>query len=282
MTHVQENTTVARRANALRKTRQFFDSRGFLEVDPPHLLSYSSIDAHIDPVETLDGRFLHTSPEYAMKKLLSEGHEEIYFLGHVFRKEEKSPIHAEEFTMVEWYTQKSEKQFLQEVEDFFALFLEKTGTTYISYEDAWSRYAKNTLPNQDWDSDTKRDYIWSTHVEPHLGKNGLEVVYNFPPELALLSQVVQESGKSVAKRFEWYYQGIELGNAFWELSDYKEHALRFNQENEKRKHNNKKILQPDPTFLQAVEKGFSETYGIACGFDRLFMLQEQSPSLFSL
>ena len=119
------NTLVGSRAHYLKAARAFFDARGYLEVDTSALSPYANIDTFIDPIETTSPQgFLHTSPEYAMKRLLANGSGDIYFLGHVFRQEYPSPKHTSEFTMVEWYkTETDEGTFLAEVHDFLTLFL---------------------------------------------------------------------------------------------------------------------------------------------------------------
>lgn len=271
----QANTLVGFRAHFFKKVRAFFDERGYLEVDPPVLSRFAPIDAYIDPFETKDMRFLHTSPEYAMKRLLANGSPNIYFLGHVFRKEESGSRHNPEFTMAEWYkTSTDERTFLNEVLEFLALFLGPIPSETLTYEEAYYKFAKpSNMDTSSWREDETRHYIWATSVEPNLGKDQITIITNFPAEDAALATTHIVGGKEVARRYEYYYQGIELANGFHELSDPTEQKNRFIEANRKRLLLGKNSLPIDPFFLSALEQGLpKETYGIAAGFDRLLML----------
>ena len=268
------NTLVACRAQFFQKVRTFFDKRGYLEVDPPALSPFASVDTYIDLFETQDGQFLHSSPEYAMKRLLSNGSGNIYFLGHVFRKEESGSRHSPEFTMVEWYkTETEENLFLQEVHEFLTLFLGPLPMETLTYDDAYYRFAKPCGHQPTWSTEEKRHYIWATFIEPHLGKDCITIITHFPKEDAALATTSIVNGKEVAKRYEYYFKGIELANGFSELTDPVEQKNRFLEANQKRLLGGKKALPIDPLFLEALEKGLPKnTYGIAAGFDRLLML----------
>ena len=282
MTQERANTLVGFRANFFKKVRTFFDERGSLEVDPPILSRFAAIDTYIDPFETKDGRFLHTSPEYAMKRLLANGSGDIYFLGHTFRKEESGSRHNPEFTMCEWYkTDTEESIFLQEVLDFLSIFLGKLPVETLTYEEAYYRYAKpSNINTSSWREEIKRHYIWATSVEPNLGIDKITVITNFPAEDAALATTAIINGKEIAKRYEYYYQGIELGNGFCELTDPVEQKNRFIEANRKRALEEKPDLTIDSFFLTALEKGLPpNTYGIAVGFDRLLMLALKKETL---
>lgn len=277
-----ERNRIAKRASTLRAVRTFFDSLGYLEVDTPALSRYASVDCYIDPFQTVDGGYLHTSPELAMKRLLANGSGDIYYLGHVFRREEVGTLHNCEFTMIEWYkTHTDEETFLQEVCELHFLFLGRMPVELLPYQEAWDRYSQK--PDRDissWQEDEQRHYIWSLFVEPNLGRNKLTLITDFPKEEALLAQTRIRNGIEVAARFEVYYQGIELANGFHELSSKEVAKDRFDEANRLRKQMGKSILPPDPHFLAALDQGLPpNTYGIAAGFDRLLMLQQKSPSL---
>ncbi len=263
--------------------RNFFDERGYLEVDPPTLATGCPIDVYIDPISTLEGRYLHTSPECAMKRLLVEGSGDIYFLGHVFRKEECGSLHNSEFTMLEWYkTNTDEKSFIDEVLDLIFLFLGDLPVEKIPYQEAFDRFAKKIDENHmvGWNEDEKRHYVWATSVEPFLGNNCVTVIYDFLPSDAALAKLHLVNGRPLAMRFEFYYKGIELANGFAELSDPKEQELRFVESNKKRIALGKNPLPIDHLFLSALSKGFPEnTYGMAAGFDRLVMLHYKKKNL---
>ncbi len=282
MTLVRANTLVESRASFFKKVRAFFDARGSTEVDPPAMSRFAPIDTYIDPFETKDNRFLHTSPEYAMKRLLAEGAGDIYFLGHVFRQEECGSRHNPEFTMCEWYkTNTEETLFLKEITDFFALFLGTLPLESLTYEEAYYLYAKpSNMNTSTWREDEKRHYIWATSVEPKLGIDKITIITNFPAEDAALATTAIINGKEIAKRYEFYYKGIELGNGFCELTDPVEQKNRFIEANRKRALQEKPELPIDPYFLAALEKGLPpNTYGIAVGFDRLLMLALKKETL---
>ena len=131
------------RANMLEKVRKFFSERKVLEVDCPILSAYASVDAHIDLIQTIseERRFLHSSPEYCMKRLLAEGFPDIYQMSHVFRSGDIGKKHNPEFMMVEWYRRGfSLQQMFEETVDFIRLFLGNIKFSVISYKEAFIRY----------------------------------------------------------------------------------------------------------------------------------------------
>src|SRR5689334_9163458 len=127
------------RARMFQKSREFFAAKGVLEVDCPALSPSACVDVHIDVMKVDCGKemgYLHTSPEYGMKRLLSQGIGDIYQISHVFRQEEKSPLHNPEFTMVEWYrTGFSFQAMIDETVDFVHLFLGKLPVVQMSYRE---------------------------------------------------------------------------------------------------------------------------------------------------
>ncbi len=276
------------RSQALRMVRDFFYDRGVIEADVPALSPYGSIDPYIDLIETKDGGHLHSSPEYALKRLICEDSGDIYYLGHTFRKEEKSPLHNSEFTMIEWYRLNTdEKTFLQEVVDLISLFLGDLPVEMVDYEEAYRRYARPIGLEVDTSRWTKDDcffYQWAKFVEPNLGKGHLTILTNFPKEHAVLARTRLVNGEEKAGRYEIYYEGIELGNGFDELSDPDEHLRRFIESNELRKAQGKTIYPIDELFLAALKNGGipSRTFGIAVGFDRLLMLGNKKEHIYDV
>ena len=284
MTIVTTAASLRNRAKALKAVRHFFDLNNVYEVDPPLLSRFPSIDAHIDPIETVSPKgYLHTSPEYRMKEALAETGLDLYYLGHVFRKEEQGALHSQEFTMVEWYRRDCTlKQFIQENINLLAIFLGKLPVTYSSYDAACYRYLNTTYACcQDSCEQVKQygaslstkeeawDLLFSESVQPHLGKNGIEILFDFPVDMAALSQVL--NGK--AQRFEVFYQGVELGNGYLELWDPHLQKERMDQENAKRLNMQKPELPIDHGIISALH--IPRNYcGVALGFDRLMMLQE--------
>ena len=217
-----------------------------------------------------------------MKRLLANGSGDIYFLGHVFRREESGSRHNPEFTMCEWYkTNTEESYFLTEIIDFIALFLGKLPVQTLTYEEAYYLYAKPcNINTASWREDEKRHYIWATSIEPNLGKDNITIITHFPAEDAALAQTAIVNGKEVAKRYEFFYQGIELGNGFCELTDPNIQKTRFIEANRKRALSGKPDLPIDTFFLTALEQGLpQQTYGVAVGFDRLLMLASKKANL---
>ena len=271
---------IKKRAEMLRATREFFYSKDIIEVDTPALSPFANIDTYIDPIKTCSG-YLHTSPEYGMKKLLAEGHSNIYQLSHVYRKEEIGSLHRTEFMMVEWYRNLPFEKMIQETIEFIKIFIPTAIVEIETYEELLTKHAgitsdatkseilhcieKHNIPASPGDC---INYIWASLVEPHLGKQKLTVVKDYPKTMSALAEI--QNG--VAKRFEIYYDGIELANGYLELRCPKEQLKRFEITNLERVDLGKEALPLDPSFMQALEQGFGACCGVACGFDRLLML----------
>jgi lysyl-tRNA synthetase class 2 len=288
------------RAFLLEKVRVFFSSKNVLEVDTPILSHSSPIDEHIDIMQVdLNGStgYLHTSPEHAMKRLLALGIGDIYQLGHVFRLGEAGRHHNPEFTMIEWYrTKLSFPAFIEETLDLMRLFLGSLSSSYISYRQALKTYAGIDYVKASWEdllscaSSHGIDLSYSSHwnkeslldllvgsvVEPHLGKEGLLVLMDYPASQAALAKTEVKDDELVAKRFEIYYQGVELANGYLELTDCEEQRRRFMESNEKRKKLGKESLPIDEHLLSALKQGIPECCGVAVGFDRLVMLKNKT------
>lgn len=279
------NTLVECRSRYFKKVRQFFDTRGYHEVDTFALYPKTSVDAYIDPIVTTCGQYLHTSPECAMKRLLSFGSGDIYFLGHVFRKEELGSLHNTEFTMIEWYkTDTDEATFLQEVVDLLGLFLPTTTFEKVSFSDAFKRYATSSLHvPKNWTKQEALHLQWADEVEPNLGRDQITIIHDFPKEEAACAKTHLVNGVEKAMRFEFYFQGIELCNGFCELSDAKEQEKRYIEANRQREQSHKEPIPYDTYFLEDLKNGLPpNTYGMAAGFDRLMMLGEQKKDIHDI
>ncbi len=199
------------RSQMLQKARLFFQEKGLIEVDCCALNPYPAIDSSIDVIEakvTNSATFyLHTSPEYSMKKLLAKGSGDIFYLGHVFRKEEIGRLHNPEFTMAEWYRIGfSFEQMIEETCAFICLFLGKLPIETISYREAFETYAgidytkasqkelfqaakKLHLPDpsNDWSKQTLLHFLLTHAIEPNLGLNKLTALTHYPPYEAALA-----------------------------------------------------------------------------------------------
>lgn len=257
----------------LADARRFFSDRDVLEVDCGALVKCAPIDSNIDVIETHSSGFLHTSPEYAMKRLLVLGSGDIYFLGHVYRKGEIGRLHNPEFTMAEWYRIGfSFEEMIQETCDFLKLFLSELPIRILSYRKAFEGI--NAPHRSDWSETENRHYILSHYIEPNLGKGELTVLIDYPPNEAALACTIEKEGELVAERFEIYHKGVELANGYHETSNAVELRKRFTIENEARNARGQVMYQLDEEFLAAMEKGLPDCCGVSVGFDRAFMLSQ--------
>ena len=296
----QEKVSILRdRAAMFAQSRNFFAVRNVLEVDCPILSKAASVDAHIDLITTQEGEFLHSSPEYGMKRLLAEGIGDIYQLSHVFRAGERGLKHRPEFMMAEWYRIGfTFEQLIDETLDFIRLFLGSLPSSRISYRQAFEKYAgidyltssvqelhncliKNKIEFDSSlvDKEELLNQILALLVEPHLGLNELTVLDYYPASQAALAKTCNINGEQVAERFEVYYQGVELANGYHELTDAQEQRKRFIEANQLRLEMGKNALPIDELFLAALHKGLPDSCGVAVGFDRLMMLRHNKVNI---
>jgi len=287
-----------RRAQALATTREFFHARKVLEVETPALINAPVTDVNIGSVRvTLPGRegplFLHTSPEYAMKRLLAAGSGDIYQLCHVFRGAERGRQHNPEFTMVEWYRLGfSLEDLMREVAALVgALLGRELPVEFLSYRDALLRHASidplatdiGTLrrAGQQLGLDPRAahvagrdellDLIMGAQVGPALGTESLTFIHRYPASQAALARLDQED-RRVALRFELYHRGMELANGYHELTDPAEQRERFMADQESRRARGLPVAALDPYLLLALDYGLPDCAGVALGFDRVLML----------
>jgi lysyl-tRNA synthetase class 2 len=244
--------------------------------------------------------FLHTSPEYAMKRLLAAGMPDIYQLSHVYRKNESGHLHNPEFTLVEWYRKNvSFLPFVEETLDFLRLFLGPIPFVMKTYEETFLQYTginpflttldellsfatkKISLPETTWDIDSLLSLILTHVIEPELGKDQFYILYHFPASQAALSQVIEHKGKKVAERFEVYFQSMELANGYHELIDPIEQKKRLLQANIDRKSLGKETYPVDEKFILSLQN-LEDMYGVAVGFDRLMMLRHKKSTISSI
>ncbi len=288
------------RADMLRTSREFFSERGVCEVDCPMMSRFASVDIHIDLVRAYAGtppetHYLHSSPEYAMKRLLVDGMGDIYQLGHVFRDNEYSMRHSTEFTMAEWYRFGfTFSQMIEETVNYIRLFLGKLPVVEMSYEEVFKKYAgidyrkdtekkllqflrdKGVDPYQNIMEEGRDAYlnlILGVVIEPNLGLNEIFVMNYFPASQSMLSKTCVKDGAKVAERFEVFYKGYELANGYHELTNATEQRKRLIGANKHREKLGKDPLPIDELFLAALEKGLDDCCGVAVGFDRLMMLR---------
>ncbi|MCB1180893.1 MAG: EF-P lysine aminoacylase GenX [Chlamydiia bacterium] len=290
------------RARMLGRARDFFFERDILEVDTPILSKRASVDAHIDLIEAValgERCFLHSSPEYGMKRLLSMGMGDIYQLSHVFRDEEMGSHHNPEFMMAEWYRIGfTFEEMIQETAEFCALFLNIEPTfDFLTYNQAFLKYCgfnpkemtKERLLSYlkergiSIPSEASREELLhlclTFLVEPHLGKMQLLALTDYPSSEAALARTRTVENEEVAMRFELYFRGVELANGYHELTDANEQKKRFLEENQERLDLGKKAFPFDTEFLEALRKGLPDCCGVAVGIDRLMMLRHRASTL---
>jgi elongation factor P--(R)-beta-lysine ligase len=273
------------RSRILQAIRNFFQAGGYLEVETPLLIPAPAPELHIDAVQAGD-LFLHTSPELCMKRLLASGYEKTFQICRCFREGERGANHLPEFTLIEWYRAEADYRSLMiDCEDML-LHLSMTlglGETLsyqgreidlrppwprLSVKDALDQYAGVAL--EDVLAAGSFDEVMVTRVEPHLGAPKPTFLCDYPSSLAALARIKREEPQ-LAERFELYIAGLELANAFSELTDVAEQKRRFEREREARKRLGKKTYPAPDRFLKALPF-MPESAGIALGVDRLIMI----------
>ncbi|MDH5184057.1 MAG: EF-P lysine aminoacylase EpmA [Gammaproteobacteria bacterium] len=290
------------RADCLSRIRSFFDERTVLEVETPLLSQYGTTDPHIDSLRVSSSyqdqtRYLHTSPEFAMKRLLATGSGPIYQICKVFRDAEIGRRHNPEFTLLEWYRPGFDQNALMaEVEalvrQLLATDMELAETLSLRYTEAFERYlgidplaaTVETLAQLaseygidiEMDSDEAQrddwlDLLISQVIEPQLPKQQPVFITHFPASQASLARL-DPSDARFAHRFELYLGGMELANGFHELTDPTEQALRFQAERAQRREAGKWDVPEDQHLLAALQQGLPDSAGVALGLDRLLML----------
>lgn len=293
------------RAHLLGSVRSFFTERNVMEVDCAMLSPTASIDAHIDLIPALyqgtERRYLHSSPEYPMKRLLAEGCGDIYQLSHVFRDGEWGTKHNPEFMMVEWYRLgMSFTQLMDETCQLVSLFLGDLTLEYLTYREAFKKYTgidyvttsneellayiqKEHIPRFNFldinDKDALLNLILASKVEPFLGQDKLSILCYYPSSQAALAQTQWKDDEEIAERFEIYYKGVELCNGYHELANLEEQKWRLQETNLMREQLGKSALPMDESFLKALETGLPDCCGVAVGFDRLMMLRQKATCL---
>ena len=293
---------LTKRAEALAKARSFFTNRGLIEVDPIVLGASGSIDVNIDlfaASSPIHGRrFLFSSPEYAMKRLLSEGSGDIFYLGHVWRHEDAGQRHSPEFMIAEWYRLgMTFNGIMEETAQFAEEFIGKRPFQLLPYREAFQTYAgidpfaapyehliEACRPFQGYPIDkSSRDellnLLLAMKVEPHMEKKALTALYHYPASQAALARHVLVDGFPVAERFELYCEGLELANGYHELSDGTEQRGRFLADNAERARLGKEPYPIDERFLLALQKGLPDCCGVAVGVDRLLMIRESAKAI---
>lgn len=258
------------RARVLRQIRAFFDARGFTEVETPVRIPAPAPEPHIDCPPSGDW-FLRASPELQMKKLLAAGMERIYQIGPCFRAGEKGRRHSPEFTMLEWYRANADySDIARDAEELVAEVLRPRGSAAlprVTVREAYRRWA-GWDPVEAWDQD-RFDFDMATKIEPNLPKGPLFLM-DYPAPAASLARLKADDPR-VAERWELYVDGLELANAFTELTDPVEQRRRFESARAERRALGEADYPLDEEFLDALAR-MPPSGGVALGVDRLVML----------
>lgn len=298
----------------IQSIRNFFNERGFIDVMTPPMVQNPGMETHIHPFKVKSAYqnrdhelYLHTSPEFAMKQLLSEGLENIFTITYSFRDEPSAPHHRNQFIMLEWYRSHSTyKDIMDDVEDLILscadflsskniktlvdkntpfkritvqdLFKEFLGFDILEYlerdklreymSENFSHISAPNDPTMTWD-----DYyflLFLNEIEPKLEKYPYLLIYEFPHHLSALS-TLKATDERVCERFEVYMNGVELCNAFNELRDLEIQKRRFDIQKEEKESLYNYTLPEAAVLYDSLEKGFPPAGGIALGVERLLM-----------
>jgi len=287
--------TLEVRANMLRSIRDYFAATRALEVETPTLSAAAVSDVHLASVQAQangEARYLITSPEYSMKRLLAAGCGDIWQIGRAYRDGEVGRWHNPEFTLIEWYRIGMDHHALMsDVERLVNTALPPAKqfdrAERLTYREAVQLHAgvdalrdpeavlvarlesENIDVPRDLhtDRDACLDLIMSTLVGPRLGQDRLTFIYDYPASQAALARI----RGPVASRFEAYLNGIELANGFHELANASEQRARFESDLVQRRKRRLPEQTIDEHFLSALEQGLPDCSGVALGFDRLVM-----------
>ncbi|MCK9186141.1 EF-P lysine aminoacylase EpmA [Candidatus Gracilibacteria bacterium] len=309
---IYEKQTAIERNALTKSLRSFFEKEKFLEVETPIMVKIPGMEPHLNVFETdfIVGNkktklFLNHSPELQMKKLLGANFGNIFTITKTFRNGEiGGDTHNPEFTMLEWYRVKADyKDLMKDCEKLVKTLAKKDQIIYqnhkidlktpwekFSCEELFQKYCKISLDQnrtlkkfkkaaEEKNLDTKfcKDWddiffkIFLNNIEPHLGKGKPTFVYDYPSTQAALAKKCTKN-PFFAQRFELYIGGIEIANAFSELTDEKEQKARLIEEQKIRKKLKKTIFDIDGEFLASLKSIQQNCAGIALGVDRLFMI----------
>jgi len=273
------------RARVIQSVREFFVSRGFLEVETPHRIPANAPEEHIEPCPAGSG-YLHTSPELCMKRLLCRGYGKIFQICRCWRDNERGRRHVSEFTMLEWYRADSDYfDLMRDCQELLEQVVRAAcGGTTLSYQgeeidfgsgvrritvrEAFERFGGATVEAALRDGTF--DEIMVTAIEPALPQHVPAILMDYPAEMAALARL-KPGDPTVGERFELYAGGLELANGFSELNDPHEQRARFQEANERRSRAGLPPLPLPEPFLTDLGT-MPPAAGIALGIDRLVML----------
>lgn len=291
------------RTEILRRMRRYFDQQQVLEVDTPLLASRAATDPQIPSYRVpgvLPGeadRYLNSSPEFAMKRLLANGSGSIYQICKAFRHGEQGRLHNPEFTLLEWYRVGFDHQqlmadvagLIQALSHGYREFGTAEQLSYAQCFATWldldphltptatlARIARERLAGpvmglSEDDRDGWLNLLMSHCIQPQLGKSRPSFVTDYPASQAALARLDPDDSR-VAQRFELFIDGVEIANGFHELRDAEEQQTRFEAENRLRARAGLPAVPMDEYLLGALQAGLPDCAGVALGLDRLLMV----------
>jgi len=299
-------TAARRRAALLERARGYFAREDVLAVDTPTLGETAGTDPNIDAlaVHTISGEqfFLHTSPEFCMKRLLADGYPDIYSICRVYRDSESGRQHLAEFTMIEWYRLGfGLADIIHDTTRLIADCLDKPSllesTDTYNYRDAFLQFANIDVldatdaelaacTNADSelrtvmgdDRDGWLDLVLATVIAPQFAADGLTVLQHYPASMAALARRCPLDAR-FADRFEVFMGQRELANGYVELTDADEQRQRFARETEKRRQAGRDTGPIDECLLQALDSGLPDCAGVAVGVERLQMTLDRTDDI---
>jgi lysyl-tRNA synthetase class 2 len=273
------------RARLVQAIRDFFVNHGYLEIETPQLIPTPAPEIHIDAIKA-GHAFLHTSPELCMKRLLSAGYPKIFQICKCFREGERGEKHLSEFTLLEWYCAGFDyESLMDECEEMVLSVSHDLGAGQsivydehpidlkrpwdrISVEEAFERYGSMSM-NKALGGGCF-DEVMVEEIEPHLGLFKPVFLYDYPARFAALAKI-KDGDSNFAERFEIYMGGMELANAFTELTDAEEQEARFEKDRCERERLGKMVYPLPEKFLNSLSS-MPRSAGIALGMDRLTMI----------
>lgn len=294
------------RAAVMQAIREFFVETNCLEVTTPTLIAYPGQEPNLEPMQveifnekkqTFTG-YLHTSPEYTLKKCLAAGLGDVYSMGPAYRNQESfGGNHNPEFTMLEWYRVDVDMHvIMDDLDRLFAAVSNAVSNTFFAQScerlhmrDVWQQYVGVNLDDyltneamydlvvEKGFSASKEDsyevlfyILFLNFIEPHLGIDRPVIIHHYPAQMAALAKI-NVTDTRYAERFEVYVQGVELANAFSELTEAAEQRTRLEGEQQERTSRGMSTFALDEDFLEAVAL-LPKCAGIAFGIDRFVQL----------
>ena len=277
----------------LQELRHFFIVNDFLEIETPIMIQSPAPEDHINAPQAGDF-FLRTSPELHMKRLVAAGYDKIFQIGSCFREGEIGRLHNAEFSMLEWYEAgKDYSDLLLFLKDLLVSTVKKVlGSTAVNFagnivefDTEWKIYTvreafkefAGTTPEKAIE-DGMFEILLTEKIEPKLPKDRPVVLKDYPAAMAALSRL-KEDDNTLAERWELYLGGIEIANAYSELTDPLEQEKRFEAVNKRREELNLPSYSVDSDFFAALKYGIDDYAGIALGIDRLIMILTDSNNI---